>query len=199
MDQGASTLVICCGALAREVVALVRRHGWDHIKVEALPAHLHNTPDQIPAAVQEKIRAHKADYEQVLVLYSDCGTGGRLDAMLAEEGVERICGSHCYELFMGRQTFGELMAKEPGCFFLTDFLARHFDRLIIKGLGLDRFPKLRSRYFGKYTKLVYLAQTDDPTLHARAEQAAAQLGLAFELRRTGYGEYESFLAARAHS
>jgi len=165
MNEPAGTLLICCGALAREIVKLVETNGWS-MRVDCLPAHLHNTPERIPEAVREKIHKSRDRYDDILVLYSDCGTGGMLDKVLAEEGIERINGSHCYEVFCGSEAYQALIRDEPGCFFLTDFLTRHFDRLIIKGLALDRFPKLRSRYFGKYRKVVYLAQTRDPELKA---------------------------------
>jgi hypothetical protein len=197
MPDRQDTLLICCGAVAREVVSLVERNGWEHMRVECLPAHLHNTPERIPEAIRDKIRAARDRFDDILVLYSDCGTGGRLDAILAEEGVERIGGSHCYEVFAGRDGFAALMAEEPGTFFVTDFLARHFERLVFKGLGLDRYPRLRDNYFGHYKRLVYLAQTDDPELEALAKRAAESVGLAFEKRRTGYGDFESFLQGRA--
>jgi hypothetical protein len=127
-------------------------------------------------------------------LYGDCGTGGELDRVLAEEGVARIAGAHCYEFFAGAADFGAMMEAEPGTFFLTDFLVRHFDRLVIEGLGLDRFPQLRDDYFGHYRRVVYLAQFDNAALTARAQDAAERLGLDFERRLTGIGGLESFLA-----
>jgi hypothetical protein len=179
-------LVIACGALAREVVALLRGPlgGFD---VACLPAHLHNRPERIPEAVRRKITANRARCDEILVLYGDCGTGGALDAVLAEEGVSRVAGQHCYALYAGEEAIAAMMKEEPGSFFVTDFLARHFDRLVIGGLGLDRFPQLRNDYFRAYKRLVYLAQTNDPDLTARAEAAAARLGLGFERRYTGLG------------
>jgi hypothetical protein len=196
MDARPRTLLICCGAIADEIVTLVRENGWDHMRIRCLPAHLHQTPERIPQAVRGLIEAGRESADTILVLYADCGTGGRLDQVLAEEGVERIGGTHCYEVFAGLDNYAELIKAEPGSFFLTDFLARHFDRLVLKGLGIDRFPKLRDIYFGKYRKMVYLAQTRDPALRAKAEAVAANLGLAFEMRYTGYGGYREFLAAR---
>jgi hypothetical protein len=190
------TLLICCGAIANEIVTLVRENGWDHMRIRCLPAHLHQTPERIPQAVRGLIEAGRAWADTILVLYADCGTGGRLDQVLAEEGVERIDGTHCYEVYTGLDSYAELLKAEPGSFFLTDFLARHFERLVVKGLGIDRYPKLRDMYFGKYRKVVYLAQTRDPELRAKAEAVAANLGLAFETRYTGYGGYREFLAAR---
>ena len=164
------------------------------MKVECLPANLHNSPDRIPELVRAKIRSARGRFGRVMVLYADCGTGGALDKVVAEEGCERMPGAHCYEAFTGSAAFHELIADSPGCFFLTDFLARSFKRLVFQGLGLDRYPKLRKKYFGKYTKVVYLSQRDDPELLKRAQEAADSIGLPLERRFTGYGEYEAFLA-----
>ena len=187
------TLLICCGATAREVLAIVEGNGMGHMQVESLPAGLHNTPQFIPERVREKIRANRDQFERILVLYSACGTGGRLQAVLDEEGVEGLGGAHCYEMYAGAAAFASITDEEIGCFFLTDYLTRHFERLVIQGLGLDRHPELRDSYFGNYKKILYLAQRDDPDLRARAEAAAAQLGLELEIRRTGLGDYRDFL------
>ncbi len=189
-----STLLICCGSLAREITAIVREQDWRHMRVTCLPAHIHNKPEDIPEAVRGKIRAARGTADKILVLFSDCGTGGKLAEVLEEEGVEGIGGAHCYEVFAGGETFAALMRDEPGSFFLTDFLVRHFDRLILAGLGLDRFPKLRDSYFGHYDRLVYLAQRDDSELQDKARAAAQALGLNFEMRMTDYGDYRDFLA-----
>ena len=194
---GGGTLLIGCGALAREMLALIEAHGWRDMAVTCLPAHYHNTPQKIPAAVQAKIRENRDRYARIFVLYGDCGTGGMLDAVLAEEGVARIPGPHCYQFYAGTADFTRLMEAEPGSFFLTDYLARHFERLIIEGLGLDRHPELRDDYFGNYAKLVYLAQREDAGLRTAARAAAARLGLAYEYRLTGYGEMAGFLAGVA--
>ncbi|MBT3532878.1 MAG: DUF1638 domain-containing protein, partial [Rhodospirillaceae bacterium] len=156
------TLLICCGATAREVLAIVKGNGMGHMQVESLPAGLHNTPQFIPERVREKIRANRDQFERILVLYSDCGTGGRLQAVLDEEGVEGLGGAHCYEMYAGAAAFASITDEEIGCFFLTDYLTRHFERLVIQGLGLDRHPELRDSYFGNYKKILYLAQRDDP-------------------------------------
>lgn len=192
-----TTLVIACGALAREVVWLVRAHGWSRMVISCLPAHLHNRPDRIPAAVQAKIRDARPHYERILVLYGDCGTGGRLDTVLAEEGVERIPGAHCYEFYAGTESFTAMTDVEPGTFFLTDYLVRHFDRLIIAGLGLDRYPQLLPDYFGNYRKLVHLAQSEDADLDLAARAAARRLGLAHERRFTGMDGLAGFLGKGA--
>ena len=187
------TLLIACGALAREIVDLIRLNGWRHFTVTCLPAIWHNTPDKIPEGVRAKIRAARDDYERIFVLYGDCGSGGLLDEVLEEEGVERIEGPHCYAFFSGVAGFLAEAEADPTCFYLTDYLARHFDRLLIQGLGIDRHPELLPLYFGNYSKLVYLAQTEDPELVAKAEAAAAKLGLAYAYHFTGYGELGDFL------
>ena len=190
------TLVIACGALAREIMALVHRHGWDGaIEVQCLPAIWHNFPERIPDGVRAKIRAAREDggFARIVVAYGDCGTGGALDTVLDEEGVERIPGAHCYEFFCGSQAFAALHEAEPGTLYLTDYLARNFDRLIIEGLGIDRHPELEPMYFGSYRRLVHLAQAEDEALAGTARAAAARLGLEFEHRSAGYGGLESFL------
>ena len=187
------TLLIACGALAREVLALIELNGFSHMELRCLPAKLHNTPAKIPEAVRAKIRAGRQTHERIVVLYGDCGTSGELDRVLAEEGVERIAGPHCYAFFQGVGDFLDHAEAEPACFYLTDFLARHFERFVIEGLGLDRHPELLSLYFGNYEKLVYLAQTNDPMLERQAKAAAIRLGLSYEHRSTGYGELATFL------
>jgi hypothetical protein len=187
------TLLIACGALAREVLALIRLNGWTHTELACLPAHLHNRPERIPQAVRAKIRKARPQYARILVLYGDCGTGGALDQVLAEEGVERIPGPHCYAFYSGLDAFLAEAEAEPACFYLTDYLVRHFERLIIQGLGLDRHPELLPLYFGNYEKLVYLAQVSDPHLEQHAKAAALRLGLAYVHRPTGYGDLHEFL------
>ncbi len=177
-------LVIGCGALARELLAVVEPiPGLD---VACLAPDLHNRPEGIPDAVRRRIQRARADgYGRVFVAYADCGTGGLLDPVLADEGVERLPGAHCYEVFAGTERFAAMADAEPGTFWLTDFLARNFDRLVIRGLGIDRHPELLPMYFAHYTRVVYLSQGDDPALVVAARAAADRLGLAFEHRRTG--------------
>lgn len=181
-------LVIACGALAREALALQLP-----IDVVCLPASLHNRPERIAEAVRAKIRAGRATHDEILCLYGDCGTGGALDRVLAEEGVRRIEGAHCYAFYAGEADFAAMAEEEPGTFYLTDFLARHFDALVIRGLGLDRHPELRDAYFGAYRRLVHLVQVEDAATTAKAEAAAERLGLAFERRFTGLGGLQAFL------
>jgi len=192
-------LLIACGALAREVLAVKAANGWDGLALTCLPAKLHNDPQRIPETVRAKIRAARAEgVGRIFVLYADCGTGGLLDRVCEEEGVERIAGPHCYAFFSGTPAFeARAEAGEITAFYLTDFLTRQFDTLIWKGMGLDRHPELLPMIFGNYEKIVYLAQTDDPALDAKAEAAAARLGLAYERRFTGYGELADFLARAA--
>jgi hypothetical protein len=192
-DRIGGTLIIACGALAREIVDVIRLNRLSQITVTCLPAIWHNTPQKIPEGVRAKIRAAKGRYDRILVAYGDCGSGGLLDEVLAEEGVERIDGPHCYAFYSGVPEFLGKAEAEFSCFYLTDYLARHFERLIIQGLGLDRHPELLPDYFGHYTKLVYLAQSEDPALAAQAEAAAERLGLDYEYRFTGYGDLGRFL------
>jgi hypothetical protein len=201
MPSGRRLLVIGCGALAHEITALKAANGWEHVDVRCLPAELHNHPDRIPAAVRKLIaESRDSGYDALFVAYADCGTGGRLDAVLREEGVERIPGAHCYEFFATPTVFAALAEAEPGTFYLTDFLLRHFERLVIRGLGLDRHPELFGAYFGNYRKLVYLAQAEaraDGISENAARAIAARMGLAFEYRPTGYGALATSLESAA--
>jgi Protein of unknown function (DUF1638) len=192
--SGEGVLVIACGALAHEITALRRLNRWDDLDVRCLPAELHNRPERIPAAVRAAIQAARDQYRSIFVAYADCGTGGLLDVVLREEGVERIAGAHCYEFFATASVFAALSEAEPGTFYLTDFLLRHFERLVIRGLGLDRHPELFSTYFGNYRRLVYLAQSPAADSREQAQAIAARMGLTFEYRQTGYGALGTSLA-----
>ncbi|TFH86172.1 DUF1638 domain-containing protein [Billgrantia azerbaijanica] len=187
-----SVLIIACGALAREIKALIAANGWRDVRLECLPADLHNRPDRIPDAVREKLEKVPGS-PRILVAYADCGTGGLLDDVLAEHGAERLPGAHCYDVYAGESVVAALSEQEPGTFYLTDFLVRHFDRLVIEELGIARHPELASLYFGQYRRLVYLSQRDDPALQVAARRAAERLGLSFEYRHTGYGELATSL------
>ncbi|WP_421695550.1 DUF1638 domain-containing protein [Aestuariivirga sp.] len=190
-------LLLACGALGREIVDLIERNRWTAFDLQCLPAKWHNTPDKIVPALRAKIREAKPRYESIFVLYGDCGTGGMLDQLLAEEGVERLEGPHCYAFFSGNEDFAKTADEDVTAFFLTDYLARHFDKLIWEGLGIDRHPELLPLYFGNYTKIVFLAQTHNEDLAKKAMAAAKRLNLAYEYRYTGYGELERDLKARA--
>ncbi|MGI9236282.1 MAG: DUF1638 domain-containing protein [Woeseiaceae bacterium] len=192
-----SILVIACGALAREIDALKRRYGWDHLDMQCIDARLHNRPTLIPQRLRQKIRENTGRYDAIFVAYADCGTGGEIDRVLAEEGIERLPGAHCYQFFAGSKRFDALADAEPGTFYLTDFLARNFIRLVIRPLKLDTHPELRDAYFGNYRRLVFLSQTTDRALLLAAKTAASSLDLEFEHVHSGYGELESQLQAVA--
>ena len=193
MSNNTSLLIIACGALAHEITALIEVNRWQHVSIQCLPAELHNRPEEIPGAVQAKLNETGKRFDQVFIAYADCGTGGALDRILEAEGIERLPGAHCYEFFAGTDRFAQLHEREPGTFYLTDFLARHFDRLVIQGLGLDRYPELHEQYFENYHRLVYLSQGGSADLLERARGAAEQLGLEFEHVVTGYGQLEESL------
>ena len=186
-------LVIACGALAHEILALKAANGWDHLTLACLPAILHNRPERITAAVEAAVMKHRDAYPSIFVAYADCGTGGHLQAACDRLGVTMIEGPHCYSFFDGNAAFAA--RGEVTAFYLTDFLARQFDAFVWRPLGLDRHPDLRQMYFGNYETLVYLAQTEDPALDAKAQDCARRLGLAYERRFTGYGDLAAALAS----
>lgn len=192
-----STLVLACGALARELLDVVKANRWDHVDVQCLPARLHNRPELIPDAVAARLDEAAGSFDRVFVGYADCGTGGLLDRLLEQRGIERLPGSHCYEFYASSAVFAELHDAEPGTFYLTDYLTRHFDRLVWSHLGLDDHPELRDMYFKNYRRLVYLSQQATPELERAAALAADRLGLAYEHRPVGYGDLETSLAAAA--
>ena len=191
-QQAGSVLLIACGALAREILDVKDKNGWDHLDLTCLPAILHNSPDQIVPAVKAAVEKHRASYDRIYVVYADCGTGGLLQAACDDLGVEMVAGPHCYSFFEGNDAFAA--RDEFTAFYLTDFLVRQFDAFVWEPLGLDRHPELRDMYFAHYTKLVYQAQIDDPALTAKAQDCAARLGLDFERRFTGYGDLERTMA-----
>ena len=187
-------LVIACGALAGEIRSLVRLNDWSHVALECLPARLHNHPDRITPAVERLMEEKAGRFQRVLIGYADCGTGGRLDALLEKwPQVRRLPGAHCYEFYATAPRFAELHQAEPGTFYLTDFLAAHFDRLVWEFLGLDRHPQLRDDYFGNYRRLVYLSQNEDRGLLDSARRAARRLQLDFQHVPTGMGDLDSAL------
>ena len=188
-----TVLIIACGALAKEIVEIRKLNGWEHIEVQCLPAELHNRPEKIPGAVKAEIEKYQSEFDHIFVGYADCGTGGMLDKVLAEYDVERLPGAHCYEFFSGSKAFADLADEEPGTFYLTDFLTRHFDRLVKTGLGLDRHPELMSTYFGNYRRLVFLAQSESPKLEAMAKLHAEYLGLEYVHKHTGLDSVEKNL------
>jgi hypothetical protein len=192
-------LVIACGALARELGDVLKGSGLHWVDIECLPAVLHNTPQKITEAVAERLDRAAGNYRHVFVGYADCGTGGALDRMLEERGIERLPGAHCYEFFARSERFAQLQEDDPATFYLTDFLVKHFDRLVWQGLGLDRWPELRDEYFRNYRRLIYLSQVPSDELVGRAQEAAAKLGLAFEHHHVGYGDFQTAIRTAAGS
>ncbi|HBU55051.1 DUF1638 domain-containing protein [Sulfitobacter pontiacus] len=193
--QTGRILLIACGALAREILDLNEANGWSHLDLTCLPAKLHLYPEKITDEVRAAVEKHRDKYDDIFVVYADCGTGGLLEAECEKLGVQMVSGPHCYSFFEGNDRFSQISEDEITTFYLTDFLVRQFDAFIIKPMGLDRHPDLRDMYFGNYEKLVYQAQTDDPALTAKAKTCADRLGLAFERRFTGYGDLARTLKA----
>lgn len=181
-------LMIACGAIAREVLAVIGANGWTHIDLHCLPAIYHNTPAKIAPAVRLMVEEQRTNYRDIYILYANCGTGGELFDLCKDMGIKMLSGPHCYSFFEGNAVFAARAEDEFRAFYLTDFLARQFDAFVIRPLGLDRHPELRDAYFGNYEKLVYLAQTQDPALDDKARHCAERLGLAYERRQTGYGD-----------
>lgn len=195
-SKAGTVLVIACGMIAREVLAVRQRLGFDHLELTCLPADYHFHPDRIAPAMDEAIaRAKEEGYGSIFVGYADCGTGGLLDRVCAKHGVDRIAGPHCFAFYQGLSAFDRIGEGDMTSFYMTDFLCRQFDAFFVRPLGLDRHPELIADFFGNYEKLVYLAQTEDPELEKVAIRAAAMLGLAYEKRATGYGDLVPALAA----
>ena len=186
-------LVIACGALVREITDLKQRFGWDHLHLKCIDAKLHMRPALIPDRLRDLIRKYKNEYDEIFVAYADCGTRGEIDRVIEDEGIERLPGAHCYQFFAGAERFAALSDAEPGTFYLTDFLAQHFDQFVTKPLKFAEHPELREMYFGNYKRLIYLSQKKDEALLAAARAAAASLELEFEHVHVGYGELESGL------
>ncbi|MQY41286.1 DUF1638 domain-containing protein [Epibacterium sp. SM1969] len=191
-------LLIACGALAREILAIKSANGLDHLDLTCLPAKLHLYPQQIMGAVEEAVLKHRHSYAQIFVVYADCGTGGALERKCAELGVEMVRGPHCYSFFEGNDTFAaKAEAGEITAFYLTDFLVNQFDAFVWRPMGLAQNPELRDLIFGNYTKLVYQSQVTNPALLEKAKSCATRMGLAFEHRHTGYGDLETQLQSWA--
>jgi Protein of unknown function (DUF1638) len=189
--SGHRSAIIACAALHRELRTVLAPFG-DAITVELLPANLHNRPEKIPAAVERLITRLTAEgVEHISVAYADCGTGGLLDRVLERHEVQRLPGAHCYEFFAGTELFAELSEAELGTFYLTDYLALHFEALVWQGLGLDRHPELRDAYFGHYTRLLWLSQSENSMTEQKALAAAKQLGLPYDRRHTGMSPFSS--------
>ena len=180
-------LILGCGALAREIISLKQLNSWDHIDLKCLDASLHNRPHLIAPTIRSEIKKYKKTYENIFIAYADCGTAGEIDEVLKNENIDRLSGAHCYETFVGNQKFKELMNEELGTFFLTDFLVMHFDRLVYRGLGLDRHKDMRDQIFGNYKRVVYLSQSNDLGLIKKAKLAAKKLNLKFFHQKSGLG------------
>lgn len=199
-DKSDRLLVIACGMIAREILAVKEQRALDHLDLTCLPADFHFHPDRIAPAMDEAIVEAKADgYRSIFVGYADCGTGGMLDRICEKHGVERMEGPHCFAFYQGLDAYRHVAEADMMSFYMTDFLCRQFDAFFMKPLGLDRHPELIADYFGNYEKLIYLAQTDDPELDKVAERAAKLLGLVYERRATGYGDLTAGLAGAAAS
>lgn len=189
-----TTGLIICGALGKEVIEIVDKHGWD-AEVIGIPAVVHVFPEKIAPKVEEHILALRKEYDRLIVLFGDCGSKGALDQILVKyPDIERIDGPHCYE-FYGGERFSSLMEEEPGTFFLTDFMVRTFQGLIVKSMGLDRFPQLKNEYFRNYKRVVYLIQNDNAEYRQKAHQIADYLELPLTIIETGYSFLEERLVA----
>lgn len=201
MEQRATSKkvhVIACGAIAREILAVKALNGLDHLSLECLPAIWHVWPERIAPALREKIaEARAAGHENIFLGYAECGTQGEVDRICREEGIERLSGPHCYAFFTGTEKFLAECESEFTAFYLTDLITRQFEAFVIEPLKLDRHPELRDMVFGNYTKIVYLAQTEDAELQAKAKWAADYLKLDYEYRFTGYGDLQPELVAAA--
>ncbi|MEP0944112.1 MAG: DUF1638 domain-containing protein [Rhizobiaceae bacterium] len=192
--------VIGCGMIAREILTITDQLGLENIDLKCLPAMWHHYPDKIAPGVDAAIHKAKDEgFKNIFVAYADCGTGGHLDAVCRKHSVERIAGPHCFSFYMGNDQFEDQADDLLTSFFMTDFLARHFQTFLVKPLGLDRHPELRDMYFGNYTRMLYIAQTDDKELTDNAKRAAEFLGLEYEKRLTGYGDLSTSLAAVQHT
>ena len=193
-EKSDKILVIACGALAKEITALIRINNWTHLQLRYLPAKLHNDPHNIPQNIRKYLINAQNKFSQIFIGYADCGTGGKIDNLLEEFGVQRLPGAHCYEFFSSNQTFSKMLEEEPGSFFLTDFLVKCFEKLIWQGLKINSHPELLNIYFRHYKRLVYLAQTENQVLQKQAQEIAQRLGLNYLYRFTGYGALTSALS-----
>ena len=178
-------LIIGCGAIAHEVSEIIELNNWDNVRLQCLNAELHNTPKILPRNIKEAIDSNINDYSKIFLAYADCGTGGLIDLLLKDYDIERLEGAHCYEFYSGSSVFKELSEKEIGTFYLTDFLVKNFDRLVIEGLGIQKYPSLKEDYFRNYKNVVYLAQKPDNGLQSKARECADYLNLEFSVHFTG--------------
>ena len=186
-------LIIGCGAIAHEVREIIELNNWDNVRLQCLNADLHNTPKILPKKIKEAIDTNLNDYSKIFLAYADCGTGGLIDLILKDYDIERLDGAHCYEFYSGSSVFKELSEKEIGTFYLTDFLVKNFDRLVIDGLGIQKYPALKEEYFKNYKNVVYLAQKQDNVLEYKARECADYLNLEFCALFTGLNNLENQL------
>ena len=187
-------LIIGCGAIAHEVREIIKLNNWDNVRLQCLNADLHNTPKILPAKIKESIDSNINDYSKIFLAYADCGTGGLIDLILKDYDIERLDGAHCYEFYSGSSVFEELSEKEIGTFYLTDFLVKNFDRLVVDGLGIQKYPALKEEYFKNYKNVVYLAQKQDNVLESKARECADYLNLEFSALFTGLNNLENQLS-----
>ena len=188
-------LILACGALSKEISTLIRINNWSHIETQYLPAILHNSPEKITAELRKILLNSQANYSKIFVGFADCGTGGKIDSLIEEFGLKRLPGADCYEFFSGSKLFEKIMEDEPGTFFLTDFLVRTFEKLVWRGLMIDKKPELLNIYFKHYKKVMYLAQTDNLILQRKAKNISELLKLEYEYRLVGYGQLENSLSS----
>ena len=186
-------LIIGCGAIAHEINEIIKLNDWNNVRLKCLNADLHNTPKKLPKKIKEIIDSSLQEYSKIFLAYADCGTGGLIDSMLKDYDIERLEGAHCYEFYAGSKLFKDLSNREIGTFYLTDFLVKNFDRLIIDGLGLSKHPSLKDEYFKNYKKIVYLAQKHNEDLELKAKDCADYLNLEFSIHYTGLDNFENQL------
>ena len=186
-------LIIGCGAIAHEINEIIKLNNWNNVSLQCLNADLHNTPKRLPAKIKEAIESNLKEYSKIFLAYADCGTGGLIDSMLKNYGIERLEGAHCYEFYAGSRLFKDLSDREIGTFYLTDFLVKNFKRLIIDGLGISKHPSLKDEYFKNYKNIVYLAQKHDNDLELKAKDCANYLNLEYSVHYTGLGNFEDQL------
>ena len=194
MKHKKDILIIGCGALAHEVREIIKLNDWDNVRLQCLNADLHNKPKILPAKIKESIDSNINNYSKIFLAYADCGTGGLIDLILKDYDIERLDGAHCYEFYSGSSVFEELSEKEIGTFYLTDFLVKNFDRLVVDGLGIQKYPALKEEFFKNYKNVVYLAQKQDNVLESKARECADYLNLEFSAIFTGLNNLENQLS-----
>ena len=196
MKNTEEILIIGCGAIAHEINEIIKLNNWENVQLQCLNAELHNRPEKLPKKIKFVIDSNSDKYSKIFLAYADCGTGGLIDSMLKDYKIERLKGAHCYEFFAGNDLFSKLSEEEPGTFYLTDFLTKNFERLVVRGLKLDQHPELIESFFGNYKRVIYLVQSSNSELTELAMGIADYLGLEFEERLTGFGDLERSLGQK---